>query len=531
MKSFPMEQVSSEDTRTELVCGIARTTLMYFRDLMGEEAVRDVVSASCMNYEYLVDDRNWMSMSYFCGLLDELVQRSGKTGAAFEAGQYGARHDCMGLVRTLTAGVSTPGAAYRFWVDSSSHWNRVADWAIQGMGRDHCRVSMTLHPGHANTKSNCQVIQGLLTTLPRLWNLPPARVTEAQCSCSGSTSCIYDVRWTNPSPVRWPLYGVLSGGLIGAMLYSLDMISGSCAVSFSGIGLAVGFAIHYLLLSNMLKGQNSEQILSLENTVRQIEQLNEQLQQKVELRTTELAKALEDLKASREKEVVTARHAAIGVLAAGMAHELNNPLNAVAISLQGIREDIPEWGETYELVRSADVATRRCRRIVAELLAYSRDSNCRLADVADIVSSTVSTFQAEQSDTLTMDFDIASSLPPVSVDRGQIQQAVMNLLDNAAQAMGGKGRITVAVRCDKEYVVISVRDTGPGMNEETRKRIFDPFFTTKPRGKGLGLGLAITWQLVQRNGGTIDVNSRDGQGSEFMLRLPLSPAMGEEKKE
>ena len=168
---------------------------------------------------------------------------------------------------------------------------------------------------------------------------------------------------------------------------------------------------------------------------------------------------------------------------------------------------------------------------MAELLAYSRDSNCRLADVADIVSSTVSTFQAEQSDTLTMDFDIASSLPPVSVDRGQIQQAVMNLLDNAAQAMGGKGRITVAVRCDKEYVVISVRDTGPGMNEETRKRIFDPFFTTKPRGKGLGLGLAITWQLVQRNGGTIDVNSRDGQGSEFMLRLPLSPAMGEEKKE
>lgn len=436
----------------------------------------------------------------------------------------------MGLVRTLVAAVSNPGAAYQFWVNSASHWNRVADWSILAKGPDHCRLSMTLHPGHANTKSNCQLIQGILTTLPRLWNLPPARVTEKQCSCSGSTSCIYDIRWTNPSFVRWPLFGVLSGGLLGAMLFSLEKVSGSCGVAFSGLGLAIGFAIRYRLLNHSLKSQNSEQILSLENTVRQIEQLNEQLQQKVELRTTELATALEDLKASREKEVVTARQAAVGVLAAGMAHELNNPLNAVALSLQGIREDTPEGGETYELVQSADVATRRCRRIVGELLAYSRDSNCRLADVADIVSATVSIFQAEQSDTLTMDFDIASNLPPVSVDRGQIQQAVMNLLDNAAQAMGGKGRITVAVRCDKEEVVISVRDTGPGISEETRKRIFDPFFTTKPQGKGLGLGLAITWQLVQRNGGTIDVKSQDGQGSEFMIRLPLSPAMGEETK-
>ncbi len=504
---------------------------MYFRDIMGEAAVREVVSASRMNYEYLVDDRNWMSMRYFCGLLDELVKRSGKAGAAFEAGQYGARNDCMGLVGTLTAGVSTPGAAYRFWVNSASHWNRVADWAILAMGRDHCRLSMTLHPGHMNTKNNCQVIQGILTTLPRLWNLPPARVTEKHCSCSGSTSCIYDVKWTNPASDRWPLFGLLSGGLIGVLLFSLDKVSGSCGISFSGLGLAIGFAAHYRLLKNRLSRQNSEQILSLENTVRQIEQLNDGLQQKVELRTTELAKALEELKASREKEVVSARQAAVGVLAAGMAHELNNPLNAVAISLQGIREDIPEGGETYELVQSADVATRRCSRIVTELLAYSRDSNYRLADVADIVSSTVSTFQSEQSDTLSMDLDIASSLPPISVDRGQIQQAVMNLLDNAAQAMDGRGRISVTVRCDKEEVVISVRDTGPGISEETRKRIFDPFFTTKPQGKGLGLGLAITWQLVQRNGGTIDVNSWDGQGSEFLIRLPLSPVNGEEKKE
>lgn len=519
MKSFPLEMVSPNDTKTELVCGIAKTTLAYFRDQLGEEVVRDTVAASCMNYEYLVDDRNWMSMRYYCTLLDALVERSGKADAAYEAGQYGARGDCMGLVKILFAGGLTPRAAYRFWVYSSSHWNHVADWAVLEMDRDHCRLSTTLRPGFTNTRNNCLAIQGFLATIPRLWNLPPAKVTETQCNCIGAECCVYDVRWINPPSFRWALMGGLTGGAIGAILFSVGLFPLSCEILLIAVGLSVGLNVHYRQMNRMLISQNCEQIVSLENTVRDIEQLNALLQQKVEGRTEELTRTLQQLKDVQKKEVLIERQAAIGALAAGMAHELNNPLHAVSVSVQGLKADLQSNPDYEPFIANIERSTRRCRRIIGEILSFSRESKSSRANLPVIVRAAVDTFQNEHSASLSLELHIPPNLPDIFLDAGQVRQALINLLMNAADAMGGKGLIQVGVEREASDVVLSVRDSGPGMTEEVKNRIFDPFFSTKQ--KGMGLGLSITWQLIQKNGGAIEVESQVGHGSLFRIRFPI----------
>ena len=521
MTSFPMESVSPDDTKTELGCGIAKTSLMYFQTILGKETVCSMVAESRMNYEYLLDDKNWISFGYYCRLLDALVQREGTSESAYESGQYGARSHCIGLVKLLFLGALTPKAAYQYLVKASAHWNRVADWTILKMGADRCSLEMTLRPWFAINENFCLAIQGYLSAMPQLWNLPPARVIEVQCQCRDARSCRYELYWLNPLSLRWKTVGAMAGAAVGTGLFVAGILPLSALFLLSALGFCTGLSAHYRAMNKVLMAQNREHAASLEKTVQDVEILNKELQDKVMLRTAELAKTAKDLQESQDKVVASARHVAIGVLAAGMAHELNNPLNSVSLSLQGLQEDIPDGDDRGPLLAAADRATQRCRRIVAELLAYSRDPNCHAADLAAIVTSTVSTFRAEQSASLAIELDIAPGLPLVSVDRGQIQQVVMNLLNNAAEAMAGKGRIGVSVRGEGGHVVVTVRDTGPGMSEETRRQVFDPFFTTKPNGKGLGLGLAITWQMVQRNGGMIDVESRLGEGSAFMVRLPL----------
>jgi signal transduction histidine kinase len=201
-----------------------------------------------------------------------------------------------------------------------------------------------------------------------------------------------------------------------------------------------------------------------------------------------------------------------------MAHELNNPLHAVSVSVQGLKVDLQSNPEYGPFVLNIERATRRCRRIIGEILSFSRESKSVRADLHAIVDSAAETFRNEHP-ALTVELDVVAGLPEVLLDSAQIGQALMNLFMNASDAMGGTGIVRVGVAREGSSAVISVRDSGPGMTEEVKNRIFDPFFTTKQ--KGMGLGLSITWQLVQKNGGTIEVESQIGQGTTFRIRLPI----------
>jgi len=222
------------------------------------------------------------------------------------------------------------------------------------------------------------------------------------------------------------------------------------------------------------------------------------------------------------------RLAALGAMAAGLAHEIRNPLAGIKGAAQFLQgEDIPEAGISMlnVVVHEAD----RLNTVVSQFLEYARPFKLHLAtDHINAMTSQVLDLLRAQgvADTIEVVEQLASHLPPLQLDRTKMSQVLINLIRNALQAMGDGGTLTIRTlsrrRRNGEYVMeLTVSDTGRGIDDKTREKLFVPFFTTKD--DGTGLGLAISQRIVQAHGGEIDLRSRIGRGSTFIIRLPLPP--------
>ena len=244
-------------------------------------------------------------------------------------------------------------------------------------------------------------------------------------------------------------------------------------------------------------------------------------------------------RADEEKEALnrqleaSSKMAAIGELAAGVAHEINNPLGIIEtlktwildlVTEQGVaKEDVPE---VIDSTRKIGDQVERCRRITHDLLKFSRrteseraelDLNALLAEMVEMVQHRA---RAENI-AFTLDF---GRLPRITGAPSRLQQVVLNILNNAVDSMErGGGTVTVRTRPAPGGVRAEVQDTGCGIPPENLSRIFEPFFTTKPVGRGTGLGLAVCYGLVVQMGGTLEVRSKVGAGTTFILTLPLEP--------
>jgi two-component system NtrC family sensor kinase len=168
--------------------------------------------------------------------------------------------------------------------------------------------------------------------------------------------------------------------------------------------------------------------------------------------------------------------------------------------------------------------TARCGRIVSDLLAFSRRPAPQRTgnDLGDVVRRTVPLLAHKLDlEGATIEFDLADDLPLVPCDAAQIQQIVINLLMNAAEAMPDGGVVVVRTRASGDQVLLEVSDRGVGIPEHLQGRVFDPFFTTKEEGKGTGLGLAVVFGIVEAHGGSIDLESKVGEGTTFRVSLPI----------
>ena len=220
------------------------------------------------------------------------------------------------------------------------------------------------------------------------------------------------------------------------------------------------------------------------------------------------------------------RLATLGQLAAGVAHEINNPLGAILMYTHLFLEDVEEEDPHRKNLEKVIMETTRCKNIVKGLLDFARQTEPKIeeSDVNEILKRTLSLvgnqalFQNVKTNRV-----LSPTLPKVMVDASQIQQVFTNIVLNAANAMEGEGELTLATRMapDNESIEIEFTDTGCGIPYENLEKLFDPFFTTKETGKGTGLGLAVSYGIISRHKGTIEVKSVPGKGATFIIRLPL----------
>lgn len=224
------------------------------------------------------------------------------------------------------------------------------------------------------------------------------------------------------------------------------------------------------------------------------------------------------------------RLATIGQLAAGVAHELNEPLAGI-LGLAQLSARDPGLPETVARDLEKIVQeTLHAREIIRNLLLFARRMPPVRKPVClnELLEEALALTEARRDATTEIVRLLEKDLPDLTADPSQIRQVLVNLLVNAAQAMPGGGRLDVETRSEAGQVVVAITDTGVGMTEETRRKLFAPFFTTKDVGEGTGLGLAVASGIVHSHGGTIRVESEVGRGSRFEVRLPITPSPSDE---
>lgn len=274
---------------------------------------------------------------------------------------------------------------------------------------------------------------------------------------------------------------------------------------------------------------------------------------------TTLHATVADLKAAQEQLIQAEKMASLGQLTAGIAHEINNPINFVSANIQPLKDDmadiiriiaayektIQEKGlekefsevqqfkneskieltiaEVHNLLKGIEDGAKRTSEIVKGLRNFSRlDQNVFLkAQLNDSLESTLTLLHSAYKNRIEIVKEYGT-LPEVECFPGQINQVLMNILSNAIQAIPETGTIFIKTQLVDETARISIKDSGSGMTEEVKRKIFDPFFTTKDVGKGTGLGLSISFGIIQKHNGEIEVISEPGKGTEFVIKIPVN---------
>ena len=266
--------------------------------------------------------------------------------------------------------------------------------------------------------------------------------------------------------------------------------------------------------------------VEFEHLVTKILQAYEKIQRlEIERQEAEYRKKME------QQMIATERLVSLGTLAAGVAHEINNPLAIIKESVGWMQQllkknelkDIPRRNDLEKSLEKVEKSIERARRITHQLLGFVKKSDSAFMEVNlnELMEEAIQLIAHEAEN---RSIDILKQVDPllqtIWSDAYQLRQVIINLLTNAIQAIGFKGTITLSLKNAGDHATFTVSDTGPGIPGENLKKIFEPFFSTKSPGEGTGLGLFVTRGIVEKLGGTVEVESKIGQGASFCVRLP-----------
>lgn len=262
-----------------------------------------------------------------------------------------------------------------------------------------------------------------------------------------------------------------------------------------------------------------------------------------------LKHTLNELESAQHQLIHNEKMVSLGQLAAGVAHEVNNPLGYISSNLEVLRDyfnlfqnafghidnkalasfeqlrDLEFASEdTEELIASCIKGIKRIASIVSSLRTFSRKDTDEYepTDLNLVIENTLAVVWNSLKYDYLVDKNLADNLPAIHANSGQLQQVFINLVLNAIHAMKGEGTLSITTELIEDKIVVKVSDTGCGMSEETRQKLFEPFFTTKAENEGTGLGLSVSYAIIEKHEATIRVNSELGKGSTFELHFPIS---------
>ncbi|MBD3320992.1 MAG: response regulator [Chitinivibrionales bacterium] len=311
--------------------------------------------------------------------------------------------------------------------------------------------------------------------------------------------------------------------------------STSIVLIWSSVFFSIIFHRQFAELLEIITRDNKKLVREVEErkaAETKVRTMNEDLEKIVEERTRKLRMREEQLLQSEKMR-------AIGQLAGGIAHDFNNQLTGIISCVDLICEDASEGSELRELAETAGTAARRAGKLIEQLLSFARKGKQQtsMVDIHEIVDHVISLLRRSIDKRIVIDRSFRANYPIVKGDPAQFQSVLMNLAMNSRDAMPGGGALvfsTESIALTKsncpspaladspgEYLLVSVSDTGTGIDKDIQARIFEPFFTTKDRGKGIGMGLAAVYGAVESNHGTITVRSGPGEGTVFKIYLPV----------
>ncbi|MDX9925588.1 MAG: ATP-binding protein, partial [Ignavibacteriaceae bacterium] len=284
---------------------------------------------------------------------------------------------------------------------------------------------------------------------------------------------------------------------------------------------------------NLVKDENEEflgvVLLSQDVTEKkaledELKHANEQLEEKVKQRTEEIEQAYEQLKVAQQQLMQSEKMSAIGQFVAGLAHQINNPLDGIQNCLHTISNDLTNIDQTKNYIDLSIEGLYKIEILVRKLLSYARphEFEKNVLNVNTILEDILSLTLLKLKDrNISLVKDFCPELPQIFGDGHHLEQMFVNLIINAFDAMGKGGELSVKTYADEDGMInIKIADTGKGIPKENLQKIFEPFYTTKQKNNGTGLGLYLSYNAVTQHGGKILVKSEVGKGTEFIVSLP-----------
>ncbi|MEK7864974.1 MAG: ATP-binding protein, partial [Nitrospirota bacterium] len=280
-------------------------------------------------------------------------------------------------------------------------------------------------------------------------------------------------------------------------------------------------------LSKIMDGIKSHGDLEIENQYVELKDRRDEigeLQKSFLWMLQRLREADREHKKTVEVLSQTEKMVAIGRLAAGVAHEINNPLSGMTLCFKNLMEADVDNLTREKLVLAINDGLQKIKNIVGHLLDFSRMTVTEKTpvDLNNLINRLLVLLNYPASKkNIEIINDLSDDISEILIDENKMSQVFMNIMINAVQAMDDGGRLTIRTKADDGFCVVSIEDTGAGISPDIMSRIFDPFFTTKGIGEGTGLGLSVSKGIVEQHGGMIEVDSEAGAGTTFKIKLPL----------